>query len=120
MTHRSTARIALFLWISGVLGCTPKTPIDPPVTPPLSRSVLGYGIVTVAYTRIFDEPRLDSVVLGNLREKTILTVLERRLIKEGDDLTYWLLTEGDYRGWLPGSVITLYDTEGKAQTAASR
>jgi len=120
MTHRSAARIALFLWILGVQGCTPKTPIDPPETPPLSRSVLGYGIVTAAYTRIFDEPRLDSVVLGNLREKTILTVLERRLVRDGDELVYWLLTEGEYRGWLPGSVITLYDNEGKARTAASR
>ena len=101
-------------------GCAPKGEIDPPLTPPLSRSVLGYGVVTASYTRVMDEPNRGGVALGYVREKTILTVLERRLIKEGEIQEYWVFTEGNYRGWLPESVIILYDSESKAQTAASR
>ena len=102
------------------LGCAPKREIDPPVTPPLSRSVLGYGVVTASYTRVYNEPSSDGVSLGYVREKTILAVLERRLVKTGETQQYWVLTEGNHRGWLPESVIKLYDNESKAQTAASQ
>ena len=114
------AKITLLLFVFAFLGCTPKAEINPPVTPPLSRSVLGYGVVTASYTRVYNEPSLDGVSLGYVREKTILAVLERRLIKEGETQQFWVLTEGNYRGWLPESVIKLYDSEGKAQTAVSQ
>ena len=108
--------VLLFL-VFVFLGCTPKEEIDPPVTSPLSRPVLGYGVVTASYTRMYNEPSTDGVSLGYVREKTILAVLERRLVKEGDTQQFWVLAEGNYRGWLPESVIKLYDNEGKAKTA---
>ena len=110
----------MFFLLAGILGCVPKKEIEPPVTPPLSRPVLGYGVVTVSYTRVFNEPNNNGVSLGFVREKTILTILERRLIKEGETQQYWILTEGNYKGWVPESVIKLYDTKAKAQTAASQ
>jgi hypothetical protein len=82
--------------------------------------VLGYGVVITSYTQVLTEPSHDGVSLGYVREKTILTILERRLIKEGETQQYWVLTEGIYRGWLPESVIKLYDNESKAQTAAQK
>ncbi|MCL1815075.1 MAG: hypothetical protein FWG27_04570 [Treponema sp.] len=118
--QRCYAKEAAFFLLFAMMGCTPRAEIDPPSTSPFSRSVIGYAVVTVSYTRVLDEPSLDSVALGYVREKTILTVLERRLINEGDTRQYWVFTEGIYRGWLPESVIALYDNEGKAQTAASR
>ncbi|MDR2210444.1 MAG: hypothetical protein LBO65_03120 [Spirochaetaceae bacterium] len=108
------AALFVLLW-----ACSPRVEILPPSTPPLSRTVLGYGVVTVSYTRVFDEPSNNGVVLGYVRERTVLTILERRLIREGDSLNYWVLTGGNYRGWLPESVLELYDNEGKAATAAS-
>ena len=112
-------KIILFLLLSGMFGCVPKTEIDPPSTPPLSRAVLGYGVVTAPYTRVLDEPSHEAVALGFVREKSVLTVLERRLIREGDVLHSWVYTAGSYRGWLPESVIKLYDNQDKALTAAS-
>ena len=120
MIHRAFVVIILFYAIIGIPGCAPKSEIDPPVTQPLSRLVLGYGVVTVSYTRIYNEPSFDGVSLGYVREKTILAVLERRLIREGETQEFWVLTEGNYKGWLPESVIKLYENEGKAQTAASQ
>ena len=112
--------IILIILLFGIPACSPKEDIAPPVTPVLSRDIIGYGVVTVSYTKVFNEPGNDGVSLGFVREKTIVTVLERRLVKEGGAQEYWVLTEGNYRGWLPESVIKLYDNEGKAQTAASR
>jgi hypothetical protein len=109
-----SAALCVLLW-----SCSPRIEIIPPPDPPLSRTILGYGVVTASYTRILDEPNNKGVALGYVRERTILTILERRLVREGEALSYWVLTEGDYRGWLPESVVDLYDSEGKAATAAS-
>jgi len=100
--------------------CSPKVEITPPAAPPLSRPVLGYGVVSVSYTQVMDEPSKGGVTLGYVREKTILIVLERRLIKEEDTQQYWMLTEGTYRGWLPESALIVYDNPEKAQTAAGQ
>jgi hypothetical protein len=102
-----------------VSGCSPKAMIDPPSTPPLTRSAIGYGVVTDSYIRVLDEPSNNGITLGYVREKTVLTILERRLVKERDTQRYWVLAEGTYRGWLPESSIKLYDTQDKAETAAS-
>ena len=109
--------ILVFL-AAGIIGCSPKAGIDPPETPLLSRPVLGYGVIVVSYTRVMNEPGGNGVALGIIREKTIVTVLERRLVKEGETQEYWILAEGNYRGWLPDSVIKIYESEEKAQTAA--
>ena len=120
MIHRSFVFFILFYLVFGILGCAPRGEINPPVTLPLTRSIIGYGVVTASYTRVFNEPSFDGVSLGYVREKTILAVLERRLIKDGETQQFWVLTEGNYRGWLPESVVKLYENEGKAQTAASQ
>jgi hypothetical protein len=67
-----------------------------------------------------DEPSKSSVTLGYVREKTIVTVLERRIIRVEDTLQNWVLIEGNYRGWLPEQVLVVYDNLEKAQTAAAQ
>ena len=108
----------LFLLVLGIIGCSPKAAVKPPITPVLSRPALGYGVIAVSYTRVMSEPGANGVTLGFVREKTIVTVLERRIIKEGEVQEYWVLIEGNYRGWLPEPVMKLYDNKEKAQTAA--
>jgi hypothetical protein len=108
----------LALGILGALGCSPRREPLPPATPPLSRTALGYGVVSTPYVKMLDEPSGDGVSLGHVREGTILRVLERRIIREGEETRRWLLTEGDYQGWLPEEAITVYDNEDKARTAA--
>ena len=114
-----SAKAIWLLLLPAFFACAPQKDIKPPVTAPLSRTVLGYGVVNVSYTQVLNEPGSDGISIGFVREKTILTILERRLIKENEAQQYWVLSEGTYRGWLPESVINLYDTEGKAETAAS-
>ncbi|MDR0448774.1 MAG: hypothetical protein LBH07_08915, partial [Treponema sp.] len=82
-------------------GCSPKAGIAPPSTPPLSRTILGYGVVTASYTRVYNEPSTNGISLGYVREKTVLAVMDRRIVKEGETQQPWVLTEGSYLGWLP-------------------
>jgi hypothetical protein len=100
--------------------CSPgeRSISDPPSTPPLSRSVIGYGVVNVSYTRIMKEPSPDGVSLGYVREKTALQIFERRLVQNGETLEYWVRVESGYSGWLPEKVVDIYDTGEKADTAS--
>ncbi|MDR2049425.1 MAG: hypothetical protein LBP69_08205 [Treponema sp.] len=100
--------------------CSPgeRSIADPPSSPPLSRPVIGYGVVNVSYTRIMNEPGPDGVSLGYVRERTVLTILERRLVQNGETPEHWLRVESGYFGWLPEKVVDIYDTGEKAATAA--
>jgi hypothetical protein len=110
----------LFLFFFVLSACFPgeRSIPNPPPTPPLSRPVIGYGVVNVSYTRIMKEPNRDGVSLGYVREKTVLRILERRLIENGERAEYWVRVERDYPGWLPETVVNIYDTEEKADTAS--
>jgi hypothetical protein len=112
--------LAAFFFLAALFGgCSPKPNITPPSAAPLSRTVLGYAVVNASYCQVMDEPSKDGVTLGYVRESTILTVLERRLIRQEDAKQYWVLTEGTYYGWLPEQSLVVYDTREKAQTAAA-
>ena len=116
----ATSRVppALILAALCLLGCSPRGAPLPPSAPPLSRDILGYAVVGAAYTRIMSEPGGNGVALGYARERTILRVLERRLVRSGDERSRWVFVEGDYQGWLPEEVVMIYDNEDKAKTAA--
>jgi hypothetical protein len=108
--------VALVLAFLG--SCSPgedKIP-GPPLNLPLSRSTLGYGVVKASYTRVMNEPGENGVSLGYVRERGVVKILERRFVG-GEKEGYWVLIEGNYTGWLPEDLITVYDTEEKAVTA---
>lgn len=92
----------------------------PPSTPPLSRPVIGYGVVNVSYTHLVEEPGEGELSLGYLRRGSLIRVLERRAGKNAES---WVLVEGPFpqgheRGWLRESVVDIYDNEFQANTAA--
>lgn len=111
------ALLPLFFALSACSPAEHSIP-DPPLTSPLSRPAIGYGVVNVSYTRIMNEPGENGVSLGYVREKTVLRILERKLIQSGENPEYWVRVERDYSGWLPEKVIDIYDTEEKANTAS--
>jgi hypothetical protein len=111
---------SLLLLFFALSACSPAEHSipDPPPTPPLSRPVIGYGVVNASYTRIMNEPGQGGVSLGYVRERTVFRILERKLIQSGESPEYWVRVERDYSGWLPEKVIDMYDTEEKANTAS--
>jgi hypothetical protein len=108
----------LLLGLGACARVAEDAPVLPPVTPPLSRSVIGYGVISVSYTHVFDEPLRRAVSLGYLRRGSIAEVLERRLVNSRDGTESWVLVGGDYRGWIMEETIQIYDNMAQAQTAA--
>jgi hypothetical protein len=104
----------IFPWLSG----SGEDAILPPPTPPLSRSVIGYGVISVSYTHVVSEPSPSGFSLGYLRKSSIVEVLERRSVNNGGVTESWVLVGDSFRGWLKEDVIHVYDSEAKARTAA--
>jgi hypothetical protein len=92
--------------------------IVPPPTSPLSRSVIGYGVISVSYTHIVSEPSPSAFSLGYLRKSSIVEVLERRSVNNAGITESWVFVGGAVMGWLREDVIHVYDSEAKARTAA--
>ncbi|GHU14599.1 hypothetical protein FACS1894161_5290 [Spirochaetia bacterium] len=123
------APVVLAILLAALAACSPQASSIPrlPETLPLSGTALGYAVVSAAYARVLSEPDASAVSLGVVSEGTVLTILERRLVRP--DLTgsarsglpaYWVLTEGTHAGWLPDDALIIYDSKEKALTAAAR
>jgi len=99
-----------------------ETPVIPPLTSPLSRSFVGYGVVNVSYTRVTAQPEEDApegnISGGYLRRGTVVRILQRSLVKSQDRLESWVLVEGAGRGWLKEALVDIYDSEPQARTAS--
>jgi hypothetical protein len=108
------------------LSCSPNFPgrnagevsVVPPPTPPLTRPVLGYGVIAVSYTHVTAEPNQAGLSLGFFRRGSVVRVIERRSINHGEFAESWVFVEGTYRGWLRETVIRIYDNEAQAKTAS--
>jgi hypothetical protein len=92
--------------------------ITPPPSPPLSRPVIGYGVINKSYTHLTETPDSGGASRGYLRRGSVIRVVERRSLVAGDRAESWVLVEGDSQGWLPESDVDIYDNEGQARTAA--
>jgi hypothetical protein len=92
--------------------------VEPPVTHPLLRSIIGYGVINASYTLALERPERGGISLGYLRRGAVVQIVERRLIKDRGASESWVLVEGSSRGWLTEDVVDIYDNEQKAATAS--
>jgi hypothetical protein len=92
-------------------------PLQPPPTPPLSRPVIGYGVISAAFIHLMAEPGGDGASTGYLRKSSIVEVLERRAIARNGAWETWVLVRGTHRGWLREREIRVFDNEAQARTA---
>jgi hypothetical protein len=124
--RRRQGRAIFLALVFSVLGScggkTGETPVIPPPTPPLSRPVVGYGVVNVSYTYAAEEPG-GGVSPAYLRRGSLVRVLERRVMKTEEAAEVWVLVEGQspqgpYRGWLKETVVDIYENIFQANTAA--
>jgi hypothetical protein len=95
-----------------------EIPVVPPPNPPLSRPVIGFGVISISYTHVAAEPDPQGASLGFLRKSAIVQVLERRPVIDGNTVESWVLVDGPYRGWLRENDIQVYGSEAQARTAA--
>jgi hypothetical protein len=60
--------------------------------------------------------------LGYLRRGSVVDILERRLVRNAGNAESWVLVKEEstqkIQGWIPASVVDVYDTKGRAKTAS--
>jgi hypothetical protein len=92
--------------------------LAPPPSPPLSRSVIGYGVISSSYTQVLNEPSPESVSLGYLRRGALVEILERRIINVRKTPEPWIRVNNVYRGWIKEEGVQIYPNEAQAMTAS--
>jgi len=115
------SQLLILLFMAILCSCTAKkdeSPVIPPVTSPLSREYIGFGVITASFTHILADPDQDSPSLGYLRRGSLVRILRRQAVKNGDVFTSWVLTQGNQQGWLKEEVLNIYETESQAKTAS--
>ena len=92
--------------------------IVPPLTRPLSRYVIGYGVVNANYTHILDRQGESGKSIGFLRRGSIVEILERRPVIRGDKAEMWIFASGNYKGWMKETELSIYPSKAQALTAS--
>jgi hypothetical protein len=95
-----------------------EMPFTPPPIPPLTRFVIGYGVISNSYTPMQNDPTPESVSLGYLRRGSVVEVLERRIITTRGVPKAWILVNTTYRGWIREEGVQIYVNEAQAITAS--
>jgi hypothetical protein len=102
-----------------------ELPVMPPVTHPLTRDYIGFGVVNISFAHVLSEPGPTGVSQGHLRRGTVVRIIERRQMINRNSSELWVLAEGNYegpgsisRGWLEEAVLDIYDSERRANTAS--
>jgi len=102
-----------------------EIPVVPPVTSPLTKDYIGFGVIKDSFTHITADPIDDSPSLGYLRRGSLVKVVRRQIIKTQTGFVSWVLTDsasgesaGAQHGWLKEEVMDIYDNESQARTAS--
>ncbi|GHV74203.1 hypothetical protein AGMMS49940_15050 [Spirochaetia bacterium] len=106
----STGALAVLLLLGACSRASEDLPLTPPSTPPLSRSVIGYGVVNNSYTHVQNDPAPESVSLGYLRRGAVVEILERR--------KSWIRVNSVYKGWIKEEGVLFYRSKAQAGTAS--
>ena len=120
LKHTFSQLLTVFV-ILALCACTAKKeeiPVIPPLTSPLSRDYIGFGVITDSFTHITAEPSQDSRDIGYLRRGSLVKIIRRQTIRDDGGFTSWVFTEGSQQGWLREDVMEIYESEDQARTAS--
>ena len=84
--------------MSGCRGSSEELSVVPPVTNPLTREYIGYGVVNGSFPHLLSEPGSGGVSKGYVRRGTVVRIIERRSIVNRGSSESWVLVEGNYEG----------------------
>jgi hypothetical protein len=128
LSIQCTLAALLFIGIlfSGCRRNSDELKVMPPVTHPLTREYIGYGVLNASFTHILSEMGQEGNSQGYLRRGTVVRIIERRQVVNQDKSESWILVEGNYqgspgktRGWLPEYSLEIYSSESQANTASA-
>jgi hypothetical protein len=114
-------QLLLLICISALYACTAnkeESPVIPPVTSPLSRDYIAFGVIKNSFTHILLDPAADSRSTSYLRRGSLVRILRRQTVRTPSGFVSWVLIEEEEQGWLKEEVMDIYDNESQARTAA--
>ncbi|MDR0322863.1 MAG: hypothetical protein LBI12_00280 [Treponema sp.] len=114
-------QLLIILCISVLCACRIRKeegPVLPPVTSPLSRNYIGFGVITESFTHITADPAEGSPSIGYLRRGSLVKIVRRQTIKNNSGFVSWVLIDDSHPGWLKEEVMDIYDMESQARTAS--
>jgi hypothetical protein len=114
-------QLLLFLFLVCMCACSARKEeisIIPPVTSPLARDYIGFGVITSSFTHITAEPLENSPSLGYLRRGSLVRIVRRQIVRTQNSFVTWVLIDGNVNGWLKEEVMDIYNSERQARTAA--
>jgi len=95
-----------------------ESPVIPPVTSPLSRDYIGFGVIRDSFTHVMLDPAENSSSTGYLRRGSLVRILRRQTIRTPSGFVSWVLVEEQEHGWLKETVMDIYENESQARTAS--
>jgi len=110
--------ILFILTFSSCNGSREEAPVVPPLTSPLTRDYIGFGVITASFTHINADPAENSESLGYIRRGTLVKIIRRQVIRTPEGFISWVLTDGEQQGWLREDVMEIYNNESQARTAS--
>jgi hypothetical protein len=121
--HRQGLTVFFVLLLTACTGKNDELPLVPPVTHPLMRELVGFGVINVSYTHMLENPAEGSLSRGYLRKGSVVKIIERRPVNKRGNAEMWVLAEGaeprgQSRGWLREQLVNIYDNEFQANTAS--
>jgi len=120
LKHTLSQLLAVFGLIT-LFACGAKKeeiPVIPPLTSPLSRDYIGFGVVTSSFTHITAEPSQDSRDIGYLRRGSLVKIIRRSTIRTEGGFVSWVYIDNGLQGWLREDVMEIYESEDQAKTAS--
>ena len=118
---RYIGQFILCLFVFSLCACgvrREETPVIPPITAPLSRNYIGFGVITASFTHLSADPSDDSPSIGYLRRGSLVRIIRRETVRTQGGFISWVFTDGVASGWLKEEVMDIYDNEGQARTAS--
>ncbi|GHT82871.1 hypothetical protein FACS1894137_02640 [Spirochaetia bacterium] len=110
--------LAAVLLLDACSRASGELPLTPPASPPLSRSVIGYGVINSSFTQVQNEPAPGSVSLGYLRRGSVVEILERKMMSLRGVSESWIRVQSSYRGWIREEGVQIYTSKAQAMTAS--
>jgi hypothetical protein len=109
--------------------------LSPPETPLFLKEGIGYGVVTVSFANVLEEPRPAAVSTGLIRRGSVVVAVECRALPLEENSNgaarLWVFVETrpeednsaetrPVAGWLPEDHVDFYASLPKAETASKR
>ena len=111
--------LVMLCLFSCFFSCTNRTTLDSVILPPDSavNDADRFAVIVETYISLKDSPEANGIIVNHARRKEIYEVTGTQFVSKDSESELWVhLTDG----WLQRSVVELYPSRAKAETAAAR